>query len=232
MDAAAKRRLPIKAAKAPSGRGPAGRAPPEARCEAPKWVPPVARAVPRAPRPALASMVLLALLATGLAGCADEPEDEEDPLLGLCPQWMQGPGSHPIIMDLNTSRNVREMLVFPDNDGQVLGEHQGRSLDLYRLSLAEVEVSGGTLELRAYANATGEQKAIRDYRLTRAQLQPSVRLDGEDAGREFDVALTPITQETAPAPDALRISWRLVGDGQASIRGTVTFHYRVCGADL
>jgi hypothetical protein len=189
-------------------------------------------AVPRALRPAFLLPVLLAALAPLLAGCAAPKEKEQDPLFGLCPQWMQGPGEDRVAVDLNASSSPEARTVFPSDAGLLRSEFRGRSLDLYRLRVDSIEVSGGTLEMRAFANRTEEQKAIRDYRLEDAQLRPVVRLVSSDAGREFDVALTPISQETAPAPDALRLAWTFTGEGQAHLEGVVTYHYRVCGADL
>jgi len=185
--------------------------------------------VPRVPGLAI---VLLALLAFLLPGCTEEPEDKEDPLFGLCLQWMQGPGHDTVTVAVNASSSPAAQVVFPAEDGELRAEYRGRSLDLYRIELESVEVTGGALELRAYAGQTDEQKAIRDYRVEGAQLHPVVRIGSEDAGREFDVALTPVSQETAPAPDALRLAWSFEGEGEAHIVGNVTYHYRVCGADL
>lgn len=185
--------------------------------------------MPRLPRlPAF----LLALLALLMPGCTEEPEDRDDPLFGLCPQWIQGPGHEAVTVDVDASNGPAEQVVRPVEDGGLRDEHRGRPLDMYRVVLESVEVTDGALELRAYANQSDERKAIRDYRVDGAQLQPVVRITSEDAGREFDVALTSVSQDTVPAPAPLRLSWTFVGGGQGHVVGNVTYHYRVCGADL
>lgn len=170
-----------------------------------------------------------AALAALLSGCTvptDEPA--EDPLFGLCPQWSDGPGRQVVDLDLRASSgnatSTREVVLGPAN-----ATFGGRPLDLYRVRIDRLSVDG-RLELRAFAG-DGRQLAVRDYRPVSPQLVPVVVLtDGSAAGHEFEVFLSPLghDDDASPAPAALR--W--TAEGNATVAATVTYHYKVCGAEV
>ena len=170
-----------------------------------------------------ATSVLLVLL----AGCTfPNAKDEEtpDPLFGLCPQWEQGPGgsSSGVHLTADAPQSGGELGLAPE-------EYQGRPFDLYRINLTTLDVDG-RLELRAF-DASGGQLAIRDYRQDAPQLVPVVAFtDGKAKGHEFEVYLSPITQDEGPShtPPA-SLQWTLDG-AEAEVTFDVTFHYKVCGS--
>lgn len=177
----------------------------------------------------LAAAALVALL----SGCT-VPTDEEaaDPLFGLCPQWTQGPGRQVLDLDLvggfgnaTNSTSTRDVELGPAN--ATLG---GRPLDLYRVRLDSLSVADGRLELRAFA-ADGRQLAVRDYRQSSPQLVPVVVFtDGSAAGHEFEVFLSPVGHDDAGSPAPATLRW--TADGNATVAATVTYHYKVCGAEV
>lgn len=161
-----------------------------------------------------------------LAGCtlpgAEDKEAEEDPLFGLCPQWVQGGGEQTAGLFLNgTSNRTLEL-------GPAANESAGRPLDLYRFHLSTLDVDG-RLELRAF-DASGKQLAVRDYRQEQPQLVPVVVFtDGSAEGHEFEVFLSPLTTDGAADPAPVSLRWSLDGT-TAEVVVDVTFHYKVCGA--
>ncbi len=172
----------------------------------------------------LAAASLIALLLAGCAFPGTEPAKEKDPLFGLCPQWEQGPGGYSSGAHLtpDARRTSNEIGLAP-------GEYQGKPFDLYRINLSTLDVDG-RLELRAF-DASGGQLAIRDYRQDEPQLMPVVTFtDGAAKGHEFEVYLSPVTQDKGPShqPPAT-LQWTLDGEG-AEVAFDVTFHYKVCGA--
>lgn len=165
-----------------------------------------------------------AALAVLLAGCTvpdDEPEG--DPLFGLCPQWQQGPGSLALAVEVEGNGSEDREL------GPANATFDGRPLDLYRIRLGNVTVSG-RLEMRAFAD-DGRQLAIRDYRIASTeQLVPVVAFtDGTAAGKEFDVFLSPVTQSSPAAPTPVTLRWTSAS-GTSAIDAVVTYHYKVCGS--
>jgi hypothetical protein len=173
-------------------------------------------------------LVLLAVaaLAAFLSGCTVPEEDPEaDPLFGLCPQWAQGPGSQPLGLQLAGNGSQASPL------GPANATHDGKPLDLYRLHVDEMSVQGRT-ELRALA-ADGTRLNIRDYRLAPSQqLVPVVAFtDGSAAGQDFDVFLSSVAHGSTPAPAPVTLQWTQVG-GNTSAAATVSYHYKVCGAEL
>jgi len=160
-----------------------------------------------------------------LSGCAAPTNGTAaQPLLGLCPQWQQGGGSASIGVNAPANGTDEHQL------GPADPTFSGKPLDLYRVRVDTLSVPQ-RLEMRAFA-ADGKQLAIRDYRQATPQLVPVVVFtDGSAAGHEFDVFLSPVTQNgtAAPAPATLRFT----SGGAASEAGlTVTYHYKVCGADV
>lgn len=170
-------------------------------------------------------LVLMVLL----AGCAfpgsEDGEEEPDPLFGLCPQWVQGPGGQSAGFALggNATERVVEL-------GPAAREHEGFPLDLYRVTLTNLSVSG-RLELRALDNES-RQAPLRDYRQESPQIVPvAVFTDGSAKGDEFDVYLDPVTGEGSSFRSPVRLRWTLDGaTSDAFVSFDVTYHYKVCGA--
>lgn len=168
-------------------------------------------------------VAVLVAAATLLAGCTvPEEGPEQDPLFGLCPQWAQGPGRQ--ALDLDVSGNASTEL------GPANETHVGHDLDLYRITVDDLEVDG-RLELRARA-ADGRQLGIRDYRIAGSeQIVPVVAFeDGSAAGHEFDVFLSPVSHAGEASPAPVTLHWTTTGN--ATVEGLVTFHYKVCGAPV
>jgi hypothetical protein len=167
--------------------------------------------------------VALAAAAVVLSGCAaTNSTAPQSPLLGLCPQWVQGPGGQTIGASLHGTNESHEL-------GPANATWQGHALDAYRLQVTKLTVgAGGRLELRVFA-ADGRQLALRDYRQPSAGLVPVlVFTNGTAVGHEFDAFLSPVTQggTAAPTPATLR----LAADGNATVEVAVTYHYKVCGS--
>lgn len=177
------------------------------------------------------ALLALAVLAAGCVG--PEPLGPEPNLLGYCPQWVQGPGQHTgnVVVDAdNLAASVR---ITPE-----ALRHDGLPLDLYRLRIDALNVTGGQLHLHAYTE--GNQTGGRNWYDYRSAGQPfqSVpflvfRGTGNETGREFDVVLSPLRHADPQDPLPIQLTWRLQsgdsGPAHASVAFTVTYHYRVCG---
>ncbi|HUR24974.1 MAG TPA: hypothetical protein VM327_03040 [Candidatus Thermoplasmatota archaeon] len=168
--------------------------------------------------------VALVVVAALLAGCtvpSDEPE--QDPLFGLCPQWVQGPGGFPL--HATVAGNGSEDIEVAAGNATL----DGRPLDLYRIRIGNLTVDG-RLEMRAFA-ADGRQLGIRDHRIEGTQqIVPVVAFsDGSAAGKEFDVFLSPVTQDSTPAPGPLSLRWTSTM-GASTVDAVVSYHYKVCGS--
>jgi hypothetical protein len=170
---------------------------------------------------AAATATLLVLLAgCALPGAEEEPED--DPLFGLCPQWVQGGGGQTGGFVLNGTANRTVEL------GPAANESAGQPLDLYRVNLTTLDVDG-RLELRAF-DANGRQLAVRDYRQEAPQLVPVVVFtDGSAEGHEFEVFLSTLTSDGDASPAPVSLRWSLDG-AAAEVGFDVTYHYKVCGS--
>lgn len=172
----------------------------------------------------------LVAAASLLPGCVQPPEEEDDPLVGLCPAWLQGPGEARVAAGLGAARESNATAE-PPGAAAANWSHQGRILDLYQVTLDRVAAEGGAVEMRAYSE--GRQLRLRDFREAEAQLKPVVVLGPGDEGREFDVLLSPLTEEAPPQPGPLELRWGFAAgslvSATASVEATVTFHYRVCG---
>lgn len=172
------------------------------------------------------SVVLLAAAAALLlSGCAAPTnKTASSPLLGLCPQWVQGHGGLSIGVHIAGAGNESHEL------GPADPNFEGRPLDLYRLHVDQLAVAG-RLEMRAFA-ADGKQLAVRDYRQPSPQLVPVVVFtDGSAAGHEFDVFLSPVSQNGTAAPAPVTLRFTADGNG-TSMALSVTYHYKVCGAEV
>lgn len=169
-------------------------------------------------------VAVLAVAATALAGCTTPGEEEVDPLFGLCPQWAQGGGKHTFGLSLAGNGSERREL------GPANETFTGKPLDLYRVHLDKLVVDGRT-ELRA-SSADGKALPIRDYRQPSTQLIPFVVFTNSSAaGYDFDVFLSSVAHGSTPAEAPVTLEWRQVR-GEAQVDASVTFHYKVCGAEV
>jgi hypothetical protein len=171
------------------------------------------------PAPMRWTWTALALAAT-LAGCA-APE-QADPLLGLCPQWAAEPGTgHAGTYDGSGGSQA----VQPGNL-----TYLGRPFDLVRVRVDDL--TGGPVELRAFAQANGTrgaQRAWRDFRGETPQLVPVLVLGPSAAGHEFEATLSSIAPGDAPHPGPLELAWTVPGGGNVHVAYTLSYHYKVCG---
>jgi hypothetical protein len=184
----------------------------------------------------LAALPVLSLL---LAGCALPEEEPGEPLLGVCPQWVEGPWQAAASAALPADGgNVTEVFT-PAANGSTVLQWNGFPLDRYRLVLAGVQVSNATLEVRAFAHDSGQQRAFLDFRDPERPMSVPVLSIGPDSDvvdQEFDIYLTAVAHGTPADPQVLRLEWTLSprpsGDPRASVLYNVTAAYRVCGAPL
>lgn len=161
-------------------------------------------------------LALLAVVAVALSGCTLPEEETQDPLFGVCPQWIPGP------WNATVEAGPGEQVLTPDPL-----ELDGRPVDRYRIRF-DAFAPNGTVQLRAYAE--GRQIGIYDFRAPEVQVLPVLTLDAAEqaVGHEFDVILSDVAHGSEPAPSPLRLEWS--GDFAATV--TVTAHYRVCGAPV
>ena len=165
------------------------------------------------------AVVLLAFL---LAGCAAPGDDkEEDPLLGVCPQWTQGNGGATGGFSQTGDGSQRKEL------GPADERYLDRPLDLFRIEIKRLDLDG-VLELRA-ESADGKRLSLRDYRLDETQMVPVANIDPDAVGREFDVFLSPVLHDAPSARLPATLNWTLDGTS-AFVEYAVTYHYKVCGA--
>lgn len=169
------------------------------------------------------------LLAAPLSGCFGQEEEERpDPLVGWCPQWVQGPLSQPVAG--NVTGGTQTTHLGPQADGAFSPSHDGRPLDLYRLRL-NVTVSGGGLRLAAYNADDGTSAILRDTRFEPGQqVQPFARFQEDASDVVLEALLNPVDRQTDLVSAPLRLEWTAEDNATATWSGDVTFHYRVCGA--
>ncbi len=186
-----------------------------------------------------AVLLLVTASLVSLAGCTVPEETQPDPLLRACPQWIEGDWRHQAPFSFDAATPGAVDVVAPSENGTLLLEQGGFPLDRYRLRFQDVQITGGDLEVRVFANGTDQQRGIQDYRdPERPMSVPVLSLGpGTDVDdREFDVFLAPLAHDGGTSPDALRINWRFSSwngtAGSASGTLTVTAAYRVCGAIL
>ena len=174
---------------------------------------------------ALGSVLLVSLLAGCTFPGSEDDAEEPDPLFGLCPQWLQGPGGQSAGFALGGNETERTVEL-----GPAAAEHEGFALDMYRVTLTNLSVSG-RLELRAI-DAGGRQASIRDFRQEAPQILPVIVFtDGSAKGNEFEVYLDPVTGEGSSFRAPVSLRWTLEGDGAtALVSFDATYHYKVCGS--
>jgi hypothetical protein len=177
--------------------------------------------------PLLAGCLVVLLL---LSGCTAPKEAEPaNPLFGFCPQWAQGPGGQTtgLTWTVNESRQERELATAAET-------WANHTLDVFRVRIDALNLTG-RLEGRAFS-APGENKqlGIRDYRGNQGpQIVPVVVLSAADVGKEFDVLRSSIVHGSSPAQLPLRMQWTLDGSAaEATLEYSVTFNYKVCGAEF
>lgn len=165
-------------------------------------------------------LVLAVLL---LAGCAapGQENEEDDPLFGLCPQWVEGAGATTGTVELGEAKEAKREL------GPANATYLERPLDLFRIKVTAVDVDG-RLQLRATA-ADGQRLSLRDYRIGEPQMVPVANIDASAMDQEFDVFLSPVTHDAPTADLPASLEWRLDG-AHARVDYEVTYHYKVCGA--
>lgn len=175
---------------------------------------------------ALARVGLLILLALPLAlsGCTTpKGEKPTDQLFGLCPQWTQGPGGQTTGFHMTPAEPKKEYELGPAE-----ATWQNHTLDIYRVRLVEMNVTG-RLEMRGFS-ADDKQLMVRDYRTdSGAQMVPVIAVGDGDRGQEFDIILSSVRHNSPSAQTPIRAEWTLEGE-DASVEYTVTYHYKVCGA--
>ncbi len=145
-------------------------------------------------------LLVLALLVVTFAGCTAPEEEQDHPLLGVCPHWEPGE-PEPLLPGWNTTA--------PHSMG-------GDPLDRFWVTVDEA----GAGSLRAFAG--DRQRPILD--LEDQVSFPVIDLEGR-VGDTFIVGLTSPTHGTPAAPSDLRLE---VTGGAAKF--TATPLYRVCGA--
>lgn len=160
------------------------------------------------------------LMAGLLAGCAAPAEEPENSLIGLCPQWMQATGEQVGGLRMHANESVEREL------GPADATLRGMPLDLFRVHIKAFE-SDGLVRLRA-TDAEGQRLSIRDYRLDAPQIVPVVVLRDAATGHDFDVTLSALLEDDAPAPLPAQLNLTLEGS-TAYIEYVVTYHYKVCG---
>jgi len=176
-----------------------------------------------------ASLLTLALVLA--SGCM-APDDgaPTSRLIEYCPQWLQGPEPHADAVDLNAThlednRTESPALTF-----------DGLPLNKYRVHIDRLDVQGGTVELRAKdANLT--QLNWYDHRSTGSN-PPFLDFRGgaNETDYDFDTLLTTVRESDSGGGQPIQLVWKFVpdrpGEGHARVEYTVTYHYRVCGANL
>lgn len=167
---------------------------------------------------------LAALVFLMLAGCT-QPGDapETDPLFGLCPQWSQGPGGQTTALRLDGEAPIQRRELGPAE-----ATWDGDAFDMYRVRLDHLNLSG-RVELRAY-DANDRQLGLRDFRGDTPRIEPMIVVAANDQGQEFEIYLSSVKHGSMPAPAPASLGWTLEGDS-AEVAYSVTFHYKVCGAD-
>lgn len=161
--------------------------------------------------------LLALLLVLSLSGCVSDEEAPEDPLVGVCPQWIQGPAVEGAATVENGSATVD---LAPTRNGTLVAQHDGFPLDLYVL----------TVETTAPVRVRAETDGGRDLLVRDASApEPDSRLgiDVEERG-EVALYLTAVAHGTEPDPSGVRLT--LESDGAAEVTVAGAAWYRVCGA--
>jgi hypothetical protein len=162
-----------------------------------------------------------------LAGCAAPPAEQANPLFGLCPQWQQGPGqvAGSVALDAETNKSLEVAAPPSLYEGS-------RPFDLLRVRIDDIHVDGA-LRLRA-RNATQADLNLRDYRQEALPITPVVWFGAgaQEKDQSFDVFLTAVAHDDPARPGPVELEWSMPGGGVATVAYTLTFHYKVCGAEV
>ena len=162
------------------------------------------------------SLVAL-LLVLSLSGCVAEEEAPEDPLIRVCPQWIQGPA---VEGSASVQNGTATLELAPTRNGTLVGEHQGFPLDLYVLTVDTT----APVRVRA-ATGDGRDLLVRDA----SAPEPDSRLSIEVEERgEVALYLTAVAHGTDPDPSAVRLTLESAGSADVTVTGAAW--YRVCGA--
>ena len=179
-------------------------------------------------------IVLLTFL---LAGCTLPEEEEVEPLLGVCPQWLDSEWTGTAGAALNASRPGHTMVLVPLHNGTPVLSQDGQPLDRYTLRFTNLRISGGTVEVRAFLDSTEAQRGILDHRDDDGTMSKPFLTFGPATnvtGVEFEVFLSSIEHGSTPQSDALRLTATfkpfVQEDGHASFGVLAKAGYRVCGA--
>jgi len=168
-------------------------------------------------------LVILSLLSIAFAGCT-APEEQPDPLFGVCPQWLDGePESGRLDAPGSTITTANASMSHVGSD---------LALDRYHVVFSDIETDG-TMEVKAYADADGRALRFTDHRDPAVTRTPTfLAFDAASGTVEVDVYLTALTHGTAASPSDLRLEVTGVGNATGSMQVQVTPGYRVCGVVL
>lgn len=171
-----------------------------------------------------------------LAGCVADPAPTA-PLFGYCPQWMQGPGSVAQTVSVAAGATSNLTLVPTTANGTIVWEFQRHPFDMVRLHIDSGNVpAGATLQLKAVTRSNGTlQHNWRQFSPDGASWFPSLQWGaGPVPAHDFETFLSSVDARDRPVPQPMDLSWSLEGSGDAvaSVSYTVTFHYKVCGAQV
>ncbi len=160
----------------------------------------------------------VALLVLSLSGCVAPEEAAEDPLVAVCPQWVEGPDA--ATGNATAVPGGVALVLEPTRDGDLAALHDGFPLDLYVLEVR----SEGPVVARA-ATTDGRNLLLRDAAAAEPDSRPSLAADGEAS---WAVYLTAVTHGTPADPSGVVLN--LTADAPTEVAVTATPWYRVCGA--
>lgn len=166
------------------------------------------------------SLVPVLMLALALSGCVSDEEEPEDPLIAVCPQWVEGPYA------LEASAAVgdaTEVTLAPERNGTLAAEFDGFPLDLYVLT---VEASA-PVTVQA-ATGDGRNLLLRDTSAPEPDSRPRLTVEGT---AQVALYLTAVAHGTEADPsEAVLTLAPAEGTETAQVSITGTAWYRVCGA--
>ncbi len=185
-------------------------------------------------------LIAVSLALVALAGCTAPDEEPQDPLFGVCPQWI-GPDERthvhftespfgdfgtPVTQAVDgagnatyTPQSARDGVVFARDDWP---------LDRYTVRFSNVSLDA-PVEVRAFADGADRRIAFTDYRDPDAPSSLLFLTLEDGAEVELDVFLSPVAHGSDAAPDGLRLEW---SDGSGTMDVTVAPWFKVCGVPL